>query len=139
MDGNHPNRKKDKLNPYILSRQAGRYFLSFKDGQGVQHEIELDELLYNEKELERLFQIVKGDPIELGVILAAFYGLRRSEAVGLNGTRLTLRKRRSQFATRSLRCALMKRARSLRKIGLKRNQVIVPYRLSRRLRSCSTV
>ena len=47
MDGNHPNRKKDKLNPYILSRQAGRYFLSFKDGQGVQHEIELDESLYN--------------------------------------------------------------------------------------------
>lgn len=47
MDGNHPNRKKDKLNPYILSRQAGRYFLSFKDGQGVQHEIELDESLYH--------------------------------------------------------------------------------------------
>lgn len=47
MDGNHPNRKKDKLNPYILSRQAGCYFLSFKDGQGVQHEIELDESLYN--------------------------------------------------------------------------------------------
>lgn len=38
---------------------------------------------YNEKELERLFVEVKGDPIELGVILAAFYGLRRSEAVGL--------------------------------------------------------
>jgi integrase len=38
---------------------------------------------YNEKELENLFEIVKGDPIELGVILAAFYGLRRSEAVGL--------------------------------------------------------
>lgn len=27
--------------------------------------------------------MVRGDPIELGVILAAFYGLRRSEAVGL--------------------------------------------------------
>lgn len=27
--------------------------------------------------------MTKGDPIELGVILAAFYGLRRSEAVGL--------------------------------------------------------
>lgn len=108
MDGNHPNRKKDKLNPYILSRQAGRYFLSFKDGQGVQHEIELDELLYNEKELERLFQVVKGDPIELGVILAAFYGLRRSEAVGLKWNAIDFEKRRSQFATRSLRCALMK-------------------------------
>lgn len=39
--------------------------------------------IYNEKELERLFQVVKGDPVELGVILAAFYGLRRSEVVGL--------------------------------------------------------
>lgn len=39
--------------------------------------------IYNEKELEQLFDAVKGDPIELGVILAAFYGLRRSEAVGL--------------------------------------------------------
>lgn len=38
---------------------------------------------YNEKELEQLFELVKGKPIELGVILAAFYGLRRSEAVGL--------------------------------------------------------
>jgi len=39
--------------------------------------------IYNEKELEQLFEVVKGDPIELGVILAAFYGLRRSEVVGL--------------------------------------------------------
>ena len=38
---------------------------------------------YNERELEQLFETVKGDPIELGVILAAFYGLRRSEVVGL--------------------------------------------------------
>ena len=34
-------------------------------------------------ELESYFQIVRGDPIELGVILAAFIGLRRSEVVGL--------------------------------------------------------
>lgn len=39
--------------------------------------------IYNQQELETLFKTVKGDPIELGVILAAFYGLRRSEAVGL--------------------------------------------------------
>ena len=38
---------------------------------------------YNEHELEQLFEVSKGDPIELGVILAAFYGLRRSEVVGL--------------------------------------------------------
>lgn len=39
--------------------------------------------IYNQQELEILFKAVKGDPIELGVILAAFYGLRRSEVVGL--------------------------------------------------------
>ncbi|MDR1892198.1 MAG: site-specific integrase [Oscillospiraceae bacterium] len=38
---------------------------------------------YNEQELLELFDGVKSDPIELGVTLAAFYGLRRSEAVGL--------------------------------------------------------
>ena len=39
--------------------------------------------IYNQQELEILFKTVKGDPVELGVILAAFYGLRRSEAIGL--------------------------------------------------------
>ena len=38
---------------------------------------------YEEDELNHLFEVVRGDPIELGVILGAFYGLRRSEAVGL--------------------------------------------------------
>ena len=31
---------------------------------------------YNESELEQLFEAVKGDPLELAVIVAAFYGLR---------------------------------------------------------------
>lgn len=39
--------------------------------------------IYNAEELEALFALVKGRTIELGVILAAFYGLRRAEAVGL--------------------------------------------------------
>ena len=38
---------------------------------------------YNQAELDQLFKAVKGTDLELGVILAAFYGLRRSEAVGL--------------------------------------------------------
>ena len=39
--------------------------------------------IYNEKELEKLFQVVRGTLIELAVLLGAFYGLRRSEIVGL--------------------------------------------------------
>lgn len=38
---------------------------------------------YSEKELAVLFEKVKGTNLELGVILAAFYGLRREEAIGL--------------------------------------------------------
>mgnify|MGYP003292420916 CR=1 FL=1 len=38
---------------------------------------------YNTEEIGILCEIVKGTPLELGVILAAFYGLRRGEVVGL--------------------------------------------------------
>lgn len=38
---------------------------------------------YSVAELEWLFQAVKGDPVEFPVLMAAFYGLRRSEIMGL--------------------------------------------------------
>lgn len=38
---------------------------------------------YNAKELTELFEKVKGTNLELGVLLSAFYGLRREEAIGL--------------------------------------------------------
>ncbi|AHV98340.1 tyrosine-type recombinase/integrase [Paenibacillus sabinae] len=41
---------------------------------------------YNKQEINFLFEKVKGELIELAVILAAFYGLRRSEVVGLKWT-----------------------------------------------------
>lgn len=46
MDGNHPKRKKDKDNPYVLSVEDGSYFISFSDGQGVYHREQVDEKLY---------------------------------------------------------------------------------------------
>jgi integrase len=39
--------------------------------------------IYNKSELETLFKAAKNDAIEFAVILGAFYGLRRSEVVGL--------------------------------------------------------
>ena len=42
----HPNRKKDKYNPYTLTITEGHYYLSFKDGRGKQQNIEIDEILY---------------------------------------------------------------------------------------------
>ena len=38
---------------------------------------------YDGHEVNRLFQAARGTPLELPVMLAAFYGLRRSEVVGL--------------------------------------------------------
>ncbi len=38
---------------------------------------------YNEKELKRLFQVFQDDRMELVALIAAYYGLRRSEIIGL--------------------------------------------------------
>lgn len=38
---------------------------------------------YNKEELDRLFEVFKGDRLELVVHIAAYYGLRRSEILGL--------------------------------------------------------
>lgn len=38
---------------------------------------------YNEEELEKMFEIFKGTKLEFAVMMAAYYGLRRSEIVGL--------------------------------------------------------
>ena len=57
MDERHPKRRKDKNNPYTLSIASGRFYLSFRDGTGVLHEMEIDGELYgllNAFELEDL-------------------------------------------------------------------------------------
>ena len=46
MDGTHPNRKKDKLNPYTLSIENNTYYISFTDGQGILHKQEISMELY---------------------------------------------------------------------------------------------
>lgn len=62
--------------------------------------------IYNAEELGQLFEVVRGDPIELGVILAAFYGLRRSEVVGLRWEAIDFEKRPSPSATPLHSCGL---------------------------------
>lgn len=47
---------------------------------------------YDESELRNLLDIVRGTPLELAVILGAFYGLRRSEVVGLQWSAIDFRK-----------------------------------------------
>ena len=38
---------------------------------------------YNEKQIDQLLDISKGDPLEIVILLTVFYGLRRSEVLGL--------------------------------------------------------
>ena len=38
---------------------------------------------YNEKQIEKLLEYSKGDPLEMVILLTVFYGLRRSEVLGL--------------------------------------------------------
>ena len=47
---------------------------------------------YDESELKNLLDIVRGTSLELAVILGAFYGLRRSEVVGLRWSAIDFRK-----------------------------------------------
>ena len=66
MDDRHPKRRKDKYNPYTLSLVDGKCYLSFKDGQGFPHKLELDVKLY------ALF-----DRFELDEQPSRFHGHRR--------------------------------------------------------------
>lgn len=64
MIGNHPKRRKDKYNPYKICENNGRYYLSFKDGQGVRHEMEIQKNLFdmlNRFELDDLSILNKWD------------------------------------------------------------------------------
>ena len=38
---------------------------------------------YQQDELNKLFEVIKNDPLEIVIVIAAFYGLRRSEVLGL--------------------------------------------------------
>ncbi len=46
MDEKHPKRRKDKNNPYTLFIKNGKPYVTFKDGQAVQHTLKLDDVMY---------------------------------------------------------------------------------------------
>lgn len=47
MEGNRPKRRKDKYNPYNIYEKDKHYYISFKDGQGVLHKLEISRALYD--------------------------------------------------------------------------------------------
>mgnify|MGYP000089953878 FL=1 len=46
MDEKRPKRRKDKYNHYTLTEKEDKYFLSFKDGQGVLQELQITKELF---------------------------------------------------------------------------------------------
>ena len=47
MDGNHPKRRKDKYDPYTISTtEDGRNWLTFLDGQGDRHHVEISAAVF---------------------------------------------------------------------------------------------
>lgn len=46
MDEKRPKRRKDKYNPYTLTKIKDNHILSFRDGQGVLQEITIDRELF---------------------------------------------------------------------------------------------
>ena len=55
MDVKHPKRKKDKQNPYTLSIENGKEYISFHDTEGTYRKIEVTHVLFsqfNDFELE---------------------------------------------------------------------------------------
>ena len=60
MDGKHPNRKKDKYNPYELAVENEKYYVTFIDGQGFHHKEQISHELYelfDRFELEDISQL----------------------------------------------------------------------------------
>ncbi len=47
MEEYYPKRRKDKYNPYTITERNDCNFISFQDGQGMPHEIEITRALYN--------------------------------------------------------------------------------------------
>lgn len=46
MDEKRPKRRKDKYNPYTLTKIKDKHILSFRDGQGILQEITIDRELF---------------------------------------------------------------------------------------------
>ena len=48
---------------------------------------------YNQSQIDKLFEISKGDPLEIVILLTLFYGFRRSEVLGLKWDAIDLEER----------------------------------------------
>lgn len=90
-----------------------------------------------QSEVVALFEAVKGHKLELGVMLGAFYGLRRAEIVGLRWDAIDFEAKPLPLSTQLRQRQLMGNTSWLRTIPPKPSPAFVPFRSFRALKkSC---
>lgn len=75
--------------------------------------------IYNQYELKQLFQVAKGDPLELPILAAAFYGLRRSEVIGLKWNAIDFERKTICINHTVVQTTLNGRTKTIQKDGTK--------------------
>ncbi len=64
MDDNRPKRRKSKDNPYTIFEEKGKLYIAFKDGQGVEQKVEVNNdifSLFNDSELHDVKELNEFD------------------------------------------------------------------------------
>lgn len=62
--GRRPKRRRDKYNPYYIHEESGRYYVVFRDGQGIQQNMEISKSIFdflNHAELKDLTYLNEWD------------------------------------------------------------------------------
>lgn len=54
---------------------------------------------YDEEDFRELFKCIHGDPIEIAIIFISFYGLRRSELVGIRWSLINFKRQQLKIGT----------------------------------------
>ncbi|MFK4302475.1 MULTISPECIES: hypothetical protein [unclassified Paenibacillus] len=120
MAGNKTSKNKAEI---LLQEARKNYHM---EEQALAEETEKNAVKATEAVL--LFSVIRGKKIELAVILAAFYGLRRSEIVGLKWSAVDLTNRTLQSNIRLHLATSMGSTLKSRRIEQRTKPVVEPYR-----------
>ena len=74
-----PNNPADKVEKPKVERYEGQY--------------------YDEEDFRELFKCIHGDPIEIAIIFISFFGLRRSELVGIRWSLINFKRQQLKMGT----------------------------------------
>lgn len=75
--------------------------------------------IYNRHELQQLFHVAKGDPLELPILAASFYGLRRSEVIGLRWSAIDFERKTIRIDHTVVQTSINRQTKIIQKDGTK--------------------